>query len=211
MSLKEIEVYLKILRNKEFTSDVRCIICPSHVYLESFQKYNKNRSLILGGQDISEHLKGSYTGENSASMLKDVGCEYTLIGHYERKVNWKENQATILKKIKLALESRLKIILCISDLSLDLKGIDIDLLKNSNSIIAYEPSWAISKNVELDISYLKKEFDKLSSITHNKVPLVYGGAVTIENSGNLLQICDGLLVGRQSLDAENFCKIVNSL
>lgn len=144
--------------------NVEVVLCPPFVYLDFISK-KTSKDIKLGGQNIFWDRQGPYTGEISPQMLKDIGCDYVILGHSERKRNSGETNEIINKKIKAALKSRLKIILCVGEESRNsfnkdgrwtgevdlilkeqvlkcLEGIDESQMMNI--IIAYEPIWAIS-------------------------------------------------------------------
>lgn len=140
------------------------VLCPPFVYLDFISK-KTSKGISLGGQNVFWDRQGPYTGEISPQMLKDIGCDYVIIGHSERKRDLRETDEIINKKIKAALKSRIKIILCVGEESRNsfnkdgrwtgevdlvlreqvlryLEGIDETQI--ANIIMAYEPVWAIS-------------------------------------------------------------------
>lgn len=140
------------------------VLCPPFVYLDFISK-KTSKDIKLGGQNIFWDRQGPYTGEISPQMLKDIGCDYVILGHSERKKYMKETDEIINKKIKAALKARLKVILCVGEESRNsfdgsgrwtgevdlvlreqvLRCLDgIDESQMANVIIAYEPVWAIS-------------------------------------------------------------------
>ena len=144
--------------------NVEVVLCPPFIYLDFISK-KTSKDIKLGGQNIFWDRQGPYTGEISPQMLKDIGCDYVILGHSERKKNFKETSEIINKKIKAVIKSRLKIILCVGEESrnsFDKNGRwtgevdlilreqvlqcleDIDEPQIANIIIAYEPIWAIS-------------------------------------------------------------------
>lgn len=144
--------------------NIDIVLCPPFVYLDFISK-KISKDIKLGAQDIFWERQGAYTGEVSSVMLRDLGCEYVILGHSERKKYLGENCDVINKKIKVALKSRLKVILCVGEEtrdSFDKSGKwlgDVDLVLKeqvlqcldgieepqiSNITITYEPVWAIS-------------------------------------------------------------------
>lgn len=177
-SLKEAEQIIKIFQNpRSMIHDPRLIICPPFIFLQPLSKLLKTKNsklkIHLGAQDVFWAKQGAFTGEISASMLKNLGVKYVIIGHSERRKWQNETDEIINKKIKIALETGLKIILCVGEnLSVRKKGIKFvkqfiksqlqkDLSKlcpygtsrearqttnyklQTNLIVAYEPIWAI--------------------------------------------------------------------
>ena len=105
LNYKDVPLYLKKL--DDYLND--CIIAPGYLYLEKFARAN----LTICSQDLSIYDSGSYTGEVSAQQLKSVGCDYVLIGHYERRKYFNEDSHVLVTKIKQALKWHLKVILCV--------------------------------------------------------------------------------------------------
>lgn len=214
------------------TKQVQTIICPPILYLTEIRKNYR----LVGAQDVSFQVKGSHTGEISAEMLKKSGAEYVIIGHSERRAMGETNE-TVNKKIQIALDQNLKIILCIGESKRDEDGeylhfIRIQLrqsLKNigrrflKNIFIAYEPLFTIgqknfeamsSHDVHQMVIFIRKNLiehfaDKLAS----RVPILYGGSVSAVNAKEIVDggEVDGLLIGRQSLNPEQFTQIIKSI
>ena len=208
-----------------------------YVLLPSLQSifYIKNKlstkKIIFGSQDCSQFKEGAYTGDISASMIKEIGCKYVLIGHSERRENSKENNVLLLNKLERASENKLKIIFCVGESLSDYKNkkrkqklkiqltnifskkVNLDML-----IIAYEPVWAIGKNItpnidEIDeIHLFIKEFMK-RKYNVDDISVLYGGSVNSKNSREIFSLVNvnGGLIGGASLIASEFCKIYDTL
>jgi triosephosphate isomerase len=188
------------------------------------------------GQNCFWREKGSYTGEISPEMLKDIGCNYVIVGHSERRKILKEGDEVINKKIRKALETGLSPILCIGEekedkregktfkvlekqLKKDLK--DIKKKDLPKVIIAYEPVWAIGRgtpceeNQVMTISlFIKKTITQLANKKiAEKVKIIYGGSVGSENLLNYTKglALDGFLVGGSSLRPKEFSKMIKEL
>jgi triosephosphate isomerase len=201
----------------------------------SVEEFNEiifsSRIIKLGGQDCGAENNGAFTGEISAKMLKDVGCEYVIIGHSERRKYQQENDQIISKKIITALNHKLIPILCVGEdhqVRIDndqenfvakqiLGAIDKSMVIKK-LIIAYEPIWSIGTGkiaTAQEISQMAnfiKEFVSKNFSNIAEFYLLYGGSVSSKNSAEILQIVniDGLLVGGASLDANEFIAIANS-
>lgn len=213
--------------SKKVKSDV--VICPPFVYLSILN------GLVLGAQNVSSEEKGAFTGETSPLMLKDLGVEYVLIGHSERRKYFCEIDLEINRKIKKSLSLKLKVVLCIGEseeewkngkksevlekqLKEDLKGISKEDFKNV--IVAYEPVWAIGtgNNCSVDetmssILFIRKVItDLYNRESADSLRVLYGGSVKSENSESYIKNAgaNGLLVGGASLIAEEFVKIIKS-
>ncbi len=197
------------LRNIE---NVEVIICPPFPYLSSFKI--QASSLKLSGQDCFWEEKGAFTGEVSPKMLKDLGCDYVILGHSERRKYLKETDEMINKKIKAAFKSDLTPILCIENISQLKKGTK-DLLREEQKklIIAYEPVFAIGTGKPCTPEKAKEMKTAIKKIIGEDIPIIYGGSVNSQNAANYIKMAgfQGLLVGGASLDSEEFIKIVKSI
>ena len=205
------------------------VICPPFTLLNGVKKLIKNTKIKLGAQDMHFEENGPFTGEVSALMLKDAGCEYVILGHSERRQYFNETDEIINKKIKAALKNKLKPIVCVGEtleqrennetesvvknqLEKCLKGVEI-----KNVVIAYEPIWAIGtgKNAAPEqAEEVHKFIRKLLLKIYNKnisdnVRIIYGGSMKPKNAKELLSMpdIDGGLVGTASLDAKSFAEI----
>ncbi len=232
-TIQESISFVKTLK-KLIKSDVEIVICPMFTALEAVSKELKGTKIKLGAQNCYFEEKGAFTGEVSPVILKDIGCEYVILGHSERRKYFKETDDLINKKIKKALSCGLKSIVCVGELleerenGMTNKVIEKQIKECLNGltdkdmagvVIAYEPVWAIGtgKNatpIQAEESHLfmreliAKMFNKDIA---KKLRIQYGGSVTTENIKDLLlqEDVDGALVGGASLDSDNFSKIVN--
>jgi len=220
---------------KNLNSTCEVVICPPYTSLSEASSMIKDSKIRLGAQNIHEEENGAFTGEVSAKMLLNTGCEYVIIGHSERRTIYKESDALINKKIKRALKNNLKPIFCVGELleerekniteqvikSQVLKGLqDFSLNDLKDLIIAYEPVWAIgtgktatpqqAEEVHLFIRTLLA--DNLSSEFAENLSILYGGSVKPDNSKELLsqKNIDGALVGGACLNADSFISIIKS-
>ncbi len=202
---------------KNATSEV--VVCPPFIYLE------KLKGLALGAQNIYFEEKGAFTGEISGEMLRDLGVEYVIIGHSERRKYFGETDETVNKKIKKALEFGLKIIFCIGETAEERdagkknevlqrqiqQGLK-DVVDIENVNVAYEPVWAIGTGNNCSVQETKESIDFIRKFVKQDTRILYGGSVKSENSGEYIKSAgaNGLLVGGSSLNAEEFVKIVKS-
>lgn len=174
--------------------DTGAIICPPFVYLSALK--------ANGSQDLFWEEKGAYTGEISALMLKNLGVEYVILGHSERRKHFKETNKMIEKKLQAALRAGLKPILCVDKVS----QIPASLAKEV--IVAYEPLFAIGTGNPCSPEKAKEIRD---SIQQDAV--LYGGSVNSQNARDY--ICQagfqGLLVGGASLKPKEFIDIVKNV
>ena len=210
------------------------IICAPYTDLFYTILNAQDTNIKIGAQNMHFEEKGAYTGEVSGKMLKSIGVEYVIIGHSERRQYFAETDETVNKKIKAAFENDLKPIVCVGEtLEEREKGIAFDVITKQtrlaldglsneqvkNTIIAYEPIWAIGtgKTATADDANesIKKIREEISKIYGKDIAecviILYGGSVKSSNAKELFNKSDidGGLVGGASLKAEEFAKIVN--
>jgi len=207
------------------------VICPPFIFLDEAGKATSK--CALGAQNAFYEAEGAFTGEVSPHMLVNSGVKYVILGHSERRALGESNEL-IAKKIAMSLKVGLTVILCVGEKERDDEGQYLHILeeqiKNSLKgiskkqigvvVIAYEPVWAIGAKATGVITpealletviFIRKV---LSDIYDKKIALsvsiLYGGSVDEKNSGDFLKVqgIGGLLVGRASLDAEKFIKIL---
>ena len=114
-TIKESVSFIKEFKSLVEKNSNEIVICPPFASLNEVKKSIKNTRIKLGAQNMHFEEKGAFTGEISASMLRDAGCEYVILGHSERRQHFKETDELINKKIKTALRNKLKVILCIGE------------------------------------------------------------------------------------------------
>ncbi|MEX0940316.1 MAG: triose-phosphate isomerase [Candidatus Babeliales bacterium] len=208
------------------------IICPSFDALYPIAQHIKNSPIRLGAQNCSTHDSGAYTGEVSAKSLAQIGCNFCIIGHSERRQYFKETNEEITQKISRLFSQAITPILCIGEtkneyenkatqqvLDQQLSKIPLILKENDQSLyIAYEPIWAIGTGKIANISYLTTIFDylqqKISQYPNKKnIRLLYGGSIKGESTSSLLKISNlnGFLIGNASTDFQELKKIVLSI
>lgn len=231
-SLKLVEDLKSLL--DEFDNNVTVLICPTFTSLYTVKEAIKNSNIKIGAQNMHFEDKGAYTGEISPIMLKNLGIEYVIIGHSERRQYFNETDETVNKKLKSALKYDIIPILCVGEtLSEREANIEKETVKNqivkafenikpSNAekiTVAYEPIWAIGtgRNATCEQanemasfirSCIKEIYDEQLS---DKIIIQYGGSVKGTNAKEILSQSDidGALVGGASLKADEFLKIIN--
>ncbi len=181
---------------------VEVVICPTYTALAEVQKavQSGNFSIKVGSQNVSPFSFGSYTGEEAAEILKQF-VTYTIIGHSERRKYNLESDEVIAEKIKRAKEIGIVPILCVQDANTP--------IPEGLKVVAYEPIFAIGTGVADTPDNANKVAAEIKQ-KHPEVEVLYGGSVTSENSKAFLaqDSIAGLLIGKASLDAEEFVKIV---
>ncbi len=208
-------------------------VAPPFTALYAVHRELEGTSIRLAAQNLYWEKKGAFTGEVSSLMLKEVGCDYVIIGHSERRQYFGETDDTVNRRIKAALAQGLRVIFCMGEtlkereeentfsvverqMSGGLKGLGDQELRDI--VIAYEPVWAIGtgktatpEQAEEVHRFIRIKVEELSSRkTSEEIRIQYGGSVTPENIKGLMSQpdIDGALVGGASLKAESFSKIV---
>jgi len=228
--------FKKLLKDEK---DIDIVVCPPFTALHAVSNELKGSNIKLGAQNMYFEEYGAYTGEISASMLKEIGCEYVILGHSERREVFGEDDFLINKKVIAALSHSLKPILCIGESLEDRnKGNTTEVLENQlkncfknvedkqllKISIAYEPIWAISKGNPNHKAATKEDAEEahkfIRSIlagmfgedTAKNVRIIYGGSMKPENAKELLSMpnINGGLIGNASLEAKGFAGIINA-
>lgn len=209
------------------------VICAPYLDLSSLVEMTRATNVKIGAQNMHWEENGAYTGEVSASMLKELGVEYVIIGHSERRQYFNETDETVNQKVKAAFAHELRPIVCVGEtLEQREQGITKQVITNQtklalegltteqveNTIIAYEPIWAIgtgktatSEDANNSIQEIRQEIAQIyGQNTAQRVIIQYGGSVKSANAKELFTTSDidGGLVGGASLKAEEFSKIV---
>ncbi len=232
-NLKYIKKYIEQL-NKYINNKIyKILIAPPMLYLYFANKIITTKNIKLVSQNIDKNLSGSYTGDISGKMLKDINVKYVIIGHSERKKYHKENNKIILKKIIASKKSNLIPIICIGEnikeyikkkskkickkqIKYIIKNKNIKIL--NNSIIAYEPIWAIGTGKNANIEHIEKINKYIIKYINSKnknimknIKIIYGGSVNNENIYNIIKnpYIDGLLIGKYSWKVKNFINLLN--
>lgn len=231
-SPKDVEEFMKIFPSLVSDTENEVILCVPFVDLCKANKLTRETNIKIGAQNMYFKDSGAYTGEVSPKMLEDMGIEYVIIGHSERRQYFNETDETVNLKIKSALTHNLKPIVCVGE-TLEqreagitkefvtgqvrnaLKDITEDELKKI--IIAYEPIWAIgtgktasSNDANEVCKWIREELKALYGNVADEIIIQYGGSVKSSNAKELFEMSDidGGLVGGASLEPEEFSKIV---
>jgi len=213
--------------------EVEVAVAPPFTALYAVRRELEGSRIRLAAQNLYWEEKGAFTGEISPLMLKEVGCDYVIIGHSERRQYFGETDETVNRRIKAALAQGLKVIFCIGETLKEreegrtflvivrqieggLKGLGDNEMRDI--VIAYEPVWAIGtgktatpEQAEEVHRFIRGKVEKLySRKVSEEMRIQYGGSVTPENIKGLMNQpnIDGALVGGTSLKAESFSKIV---
>ena len=220
----------KDLNNKE----VKTIFCPSFTELNTTAELLQNSDSELGAQNVYYLSNGAYTGEISCRMLKDLGCNWVIIGHSERRAIFGETDEMVCHKLNKLTSENMYPIVCIGETKDERENgkteevlsrqllVAFENQKGENiehTVIAYEPVWAIGTGITATIDMISEAHQCIRNIFNtngfngNEISILYGGSVTNENAAELSNITDvdGFLVGGASLDVEKFYAIYNQL
>lgn len=231
---KEAEEFIKNIIPLINSARASVYLAVPFVDLQIAIKTANNSNIIIGAQNMHDEQEGAFTGEISGVMLKNLGVEFVIIGHSERRHIFNEDNSFINRKVIRALKDGIQPILCIGETQKErddnkteevleeqlIKGLkDISKSDLTNVILAYEPVWAIGtgKTATSEIAesthllirkIIIKHFDKKIA---NNIYILYGGSVKPANVEELMKQpnIDGVLVGGASLDVKNFADIVN--
>lgn len=211
------------------------VVAPAFPYLETAVQLTQGTAVHIAAQNMHFEESGAYTGEVSPSMLVDIGVEYVIIGHSERRTYFNETDETVNLKVKAALAHDLIPIMCCGEtlqqreqgemqrfiegqIEAGLAGISKEEVENI--VIAYEPIWAIGTGKTATVeqaqevcALIRRKLEALYDIkTADKISILYGGSVKSGNVGELTSSLDidGGLVGGASLKADEFTKIITT-
>ena len=200
------------------------VICAPSIFLNQLDT-NAN-DLFSGAQDVSIYEEGAYTGELSAKMLADNNIQFCIVGHSERRQYFEEKNKNINLKSKNLIENEIIPIICIGEtleekekkmtkevLSKQIQESVPEVSNYKNTIIAYEPIWAIGTGLTPTLKEIEEvhEFIKNFDKKFNQFKVLYGGSVNASNSNNInsLKNVDGCLVGGASLKVDEFNSIIS--
>lgn len=220
----------------EVSADVQVILAPPFTHLQAVGKLiGSNKKIALAAQNASEHDPGAYTGEVSVGMLKAVGVQWVIIGHSERRENFKESGEQLSKKIDAVLKGGLRPIFCCGEplevrekeqheahvkkqLEESIFHLNEDQIRQT--VIAYEPVWAIGTGKtasaeqaqEMHKAIRKQLAEKWGEAVANDIRILYGGSMKPDNAKELMDQpdVDGGLIGGASLKSRDFVQIIKS-
>lgn len=219
------------LATKSLKPQAEVLVCPPFTLLTTVKKALRGSKVMLGAQDCHMEEKGAHTGDVSPYMLKDAGCDYVILGHSERRTDHKETNEIVKAKAESALKAGLKVIICVGETLAErdngkalsvtekqVKGSMPEGATASNTVIAYEPVWAIGTGKtatpadaqEVHAHIRKVLAQKLSKSVASRMRILYGGSMKPGNAAELLsqEDIDGGLIGGASLKSEDFMAIV---
>lgn len=234
LSLEQGKKLVNELKETAANTDVKVAVCVPYIYLTEIKKELVGSNIKLGAQNMHWEESGAFTGEVAPNMLKEIGVDYVVIGHSERREYFAETNDTVNKKIKSALAHDLLPIFCCGE-SLEtreagkekewvkeqiIEGLkDITAEQVKQIVIAYEPIWAIgtgktatSEQANEMCAHIRNLLEeKYDSEISEEVVIQYGGSVKADNATEIMnqEDIDGALVGGASLKATDFIEIIN--
>lgn len=219
LGIKEIEKYKEEIGS--ITGNIDIILFPNIIYLTMFDNYSHK----IGTQNFYSFNEGSYTGEINLHSLKEIGINYTLLGHSERIINKLDSKSIIKEKLKTSLDAEFNSILIVgepkylkdpfksikSDLKYYLKEIGKNKIEKLS--IMYEPSWLDDGSQDLNI-IRKVVIDIKEYFIKNyktDVDVYYGSGVNKNNINEILEVCDGVGIGKKSIDIKFIKSIIDKI
>jgi len=212
-------------------SGFQLLVCPPYPYLASVAARVAGSAVKLGAQNVSAHDSGAYTGEVAPSMLRDVGCEYVIVGHSERRAMYGESSADVAAKFQSAQAAGLTPVLCIGETLTEREQGSTEAIVDEQlgavieaagiaafgaAVIAYEPVWAIGTGMTAtpeqaqDVHrHIREQLAAKDSTIAAGVQILYGGSMKGDNAAGLLAMpdIDGGLIGGASLKVADFLAI----
>jgi triosephosphate isomerase len=228
------ELVAGILAGMPDNERIKMLVCPPFPYLAATAQQVAGSKLLLGAQTVSENPGGAFTGEVSISMLKDVGCDFVVVGHSERRSLFGESSVDVAAKFKAVLEGGLTPVLCVGEslqereaeatqrvIGEQLRAV-LDLVGAAalaDVIVAYEPVWAIGTGMTAspqqaqDVhEFIRQTIAAEDADIAEAILILYGGSVKGDNAAGLFSMSDidGGLIGGASLKADDFLAIASA-
>ena len=212
-------------------TNIDILVLPSFVHIAEVRNLLSDTPIMWGAQNLYPGTQGAYTGEVSGPMLKELGCQYVLVGHSERRSLFHENLILVAEKFKAALAAGLQPILCIGETRAQRENGETEsvireqlesvieaagIVSFNHAVIAYEPVWAIGTGLTAtpeqaqDVhAYIRELLAKNKVDIAKTICILYGGSMKPDNAASLLAMpdIDGGLIGGASLDAQSFLRI----
>ncbi|NIL93551.1 MAG: triose-phosphate isomerase [Woeseiaceae bacterium] len=228
------ELVSGIIAGAPAAENVELLICPPFPYLAAMVAATAGSKVAVGAQNVSEHAGGAFTGEVAASMLVDLGCEYVIVGHSERRTLYGESSRDVAAKFASALDAGLRPILCVGETLEERQGEQTETVIDEqldavidavgieafgNAVIAYEPVWAIGTGMTATPeqaqevhAHIRARLAGHDPVVAESLQILYGGSMKGENAAGLLAMTDidGGLIGGASLKAADFLAIAEA-
>ena len=228
------ELVAGIVAGAPQSDSAKLLICPPFPYLAAVARQISGSRVLLGAQNVSEHESGAFTGEVAPAMLRDIGCEYVIVGHSERRALYGETSFAVAAKFKAALDAGLKPILCVGEtleqresggtesvVEVQLGAVidKVGIAGFKSAVVAYEPVWAIGTGVTASPEQAQDVHRHIRGVmaghdaeVAESTQILYGGSMKGENAAGLLAMpdIDGGLIGGASLKAGDFLAIAEA-
>ena len=222
-SLKEARLLAGMLKDVRLKCEV--MICPPATLITTIKPVFKGTRIRLGGQDCHWYSHGAHTGDISPEMLEDAGCSAVIVGHSERRTDHGEIDEIVRRKAEAAYRAGLIAIICIGEtlaertggetlavISRQLEGSVPAAANPNNTVIAYEPVWAIGTGLTPTVAEVAEVHASIRAKTDPAMRILYGGSVKPSNADELMAVANvnGALVGGASLKAADFIGIIKA-
>lgn len=229
-SVKDAHELKKLVKDVE---DVDIVLCPTFTALPLVEKELEESDVKLGAQNMHYEDEGAYTGEVGAKMVKEF-AKYVILGHHERRQYFNEDNETVNKKVKSALQHNLIPIICVGESLEDREGKNtkkvlehqlttifkgISKEEAAKCIVAYEPVWAVGTGKVANLAQIDEAHSFIKHLlielyneeTEKKIRICYGGSITEENVTGIItaEHVDGILIGNASLEPKEFSAIIH--
>jgi triosephosphate isomerase len=223
LSLKEARLLAGMLKDVRLKCEV--MVCPPATLIGAIRTVVKGAKIRLGGQDCHWDANGAHTGDISAEMLRDAGCSAVIVGHSERRTDHGETDEIVRRKAEAAHRAGLVAIVCIGETleqrkagqtlavtSRQLKGSVPADATAANTVIAYEPVWAIGTGLTPTVAEVGEVHESIRQQMDPELRILYGGSVKPANAAELMAVANvnGALVGGASLKAADFIGIIKA-
>lgn len=228
-TLESTRAWIDAYRSLPAADGCRAVLCAPFVYLPEIVDRLRGTALEVGAQDANENLSGAYTGEVSAGMLADIGIDWCIVGHSERRRYFGDTDNRVAMKALALAKAGIKPIVCVGETLEERERGETQtvILRQLNAVlavmppaslgaIAYEPVWAIGtghvadpETAEAVHASIRRRIETIDAACAAQLPILYGGSVTPENAAGLFAMpdIDGALVGGASLKAVSFFAI----
>ena len=225
------ELISGVISGAKSLTDVEVVVCPPFIYIADVTAATAGSNVEVGSQDVCTELKGAFTGETSIDMIKDFSCKYAIIGHSERRTLYGETDEVVAEKFTTVKNAGVTPIFCIgetleereSGITEEVCARQIDAVFSAqgdnafeNSVIAYEPVWAIGtgktaspEQAQAVHAFIRQHIAKRNADIAEKVQILYGGSMNPANAKELMSQTDidGGLIGGASLKADDFMAV----
>lgn len=210
------------LANAQISNAAQLALCVPYPLLDDALNQLGSHNIAIGAQNVAAQESGAFTGEVAASLLANVGCQYVIVGHSERRSLYGESNADVAAKATLALEAGLTPIICVGETQAEREAGEQETVVAqqlaavadfAGTVVAYEPVWAIGTGLAATTEQAQEMHAYIRKIVGSQVQILYGGSMKSSNAGDLLQQADidGGLIGGASLQPQDFLAIAKQV